>query len=127
MQYKLPELPYDFGALEPVISGQIMELHYTKHHQAYVNNLNAALEKYAEAEKKGDVAAMIALQPAIRFNGGGHVNHSIFWTNLAPKGGEPGGMLLEAIKKEFGSVEKLVETMSAASVGIQGSGWGWLG
>lgn len=129
MQYTLPELSYDFGALEPVISGQIMELHYTKHHQAYVNNLNAALEKYAEAEKKGDVGAMIALQGAIRFNGGGHVNHSIFWTNLAPagQGGEPKGELLEAIKKEFGSVDKLVEIMSAASVGIQGSGWGWLG
>ncbi len=127
MQYKLPELPYDFGALEPVISGQIMELHYTKHHQAYVNNLNAALEKYAEAEKKGDVVAMIALQAAIRFNGGGHINHSIFWTNLAPQGGEPKGELLEAIKKEFGSVDKLVEILSAASVGIQGSGWGWLG
>ncbi len=127
MQYKLPELPYDFGALEPVISGQIMELHYTKHHQAYVNNLNAALEKYVEAEKKGDVAAMIALQPAIRFNGGGHVNHSIFWTNLTPKGGEPKGDLLEAIKKEFGSLDKLIEVMSSSTVAIQGSGWGWLG
>lgn len=73
-EYKLPELPYDFGALEPVISGKIMELHYTKHHNAYVTQLNVALEKYQSAEKKQDVAAMIALQPAIRFNGGGHLN-----------------------------------------------------
>jgi Fe-Mn family superoxide dismutase len=129
--YQLPQLPYDFGALEPVISGKIMELHYTKHHQAYVNNLNAALEKYAEAEKKGDVAAMIALQPAIRFNGGGHVNHAIFWTHLAPvsKGGgePPKGELLQAIVKEFGTFDQFVEKMSAQTVAIQGSGWGWLG
>jgi Fe-Mn family superoxide dismutase len=129
--YKLPEMPYDFGALEPVISGKIMELHYTKHHQTYVNNLNAALEKYAEAEKKGDVAAMIALQQAVRFNGGGHVNHTIFWTNLAPAGkggGEPPkGDLLQAIQKDFGTLDSFVEKMSAATVAIQGSGWGWLG
>lgn len=127
--YELPELPYDFGALEPVISGQIMELHYSKHHKAYVTNLNAALEKYAAAEDKEDVAAMIALEPAIRFNGGGHVNHSIFWTNLAPAGtgGEPRGELLKAIEMEFGSVAQLVEKMNAKTVAIQGSGWGWLG
>lgn len=131
MSYKLPDLPYDFSALEPVISGEIMTLHYTKHHQGYVNNLNAALEKYAEAEKKHDAAAMIALQQAIRFNGGGHVNHSIFWTNLAPlgKGGgePPKGDLLQAIQKDFGSLEKLVEQMSAQAVAVQGSGWAWLG
>jgi len=131
MTYQLPQLPYDFGALEPVISGKIMEIHYTKHHQAYVNNLNAALEKYQEAEKKNDVAAMIALQQAIKFNGGGHVNHSIFWTNLAPKskgGGEPPkGDLLKAIEAQFGSFDSLKERMSGLSVGVQGSGWGWLG
>ena len=90
--YQLPELPYDFNALEPVISAEIMELHYSKHHKAYVTNLNAALEKYHEAETKNDVAAMITLQQAIRFNGGGHINHSVFWTNLAPEakgGGHP--------------------------------------
>ncbi len=129
--YKLPEMPYDFSALEPVISGQIMEIHYTKHHQTYVNNLNAALEKYAEAEKKHDVAAMIALQQAIRFNGGGHVNHSIFWTNLAPvgKGGgdRPQGKLQAVIEKRFGSLEALIEKFSALALGLQGSGWGWLG
>ncbi len=94
--YKLPDLPYDFSALEPVISAEIMQLHYSKHHQGYVTNLNAALEKYRDAEAKNDIAAMIALQQAIKFNGGGHVNHSIFWTNLAPEnkggGGAPKGI-----------------------------------
>ncbi len=129
--YKLPDLPYDFNALEPVISAEIMQLHYSKHHQGYVTNLNIALEKYHEAEAKNDLAAMISLQQAIRFNGGGHVNHSIFWTTLAPVGngggGEPKGELAEAIQREFGSFESFVEKMSALSVGIQGSGWGWLG
>jgi superoxide dismutase, Fe-Mn family len=130
-KYELPKMPYDFSALEPVISGQIMELHYTKHHQAYVNNLNAALEKYQEAESKKEIAMMIALEAAIKFNGGGHVNHSIFWTNLAPigKGGgePPKGELVQAIKTQFGSVEELIEKLSAKAVAIQGSGWGWLG
>jgi Fe-Mn family superoxide dismutase len=127
--FKLPELPYDFSALEPVISAEIMQLHYSKHHQAYVTNLNAALEKYQEASEKNDVAAMIALQQAIRFNGGGHVNHSIFWTNLAPKGkgGAPSGELAKAIVAEFGSVEACMEKLSQLTVAIQGSGWGWLG
>lgn len=131
MTYKLPDLPYDFSALEPVISGEIMNLHYSKHHQGYVNNLNAALEKYAQAEKDHDVAAMIALQQAIRFNGGGHVNHSIFWANLAPTskgGGEPPkGALLQAIQRDFGSLEQLIEKLSAQAVAVQGSGWAWLG
>ncbi len=129
--YKLPELPYDFSELEPVISAEIMQLHYTKHHQGYVNNLNVSLEKYHDAEAKGDIAEMIALQQAIKFNGGGHVNHSIFWTNLAPasKGGgqAPKGALLEAIQKDFGSFDAFVEKMSNKAVAIQGSGWGWLG
>jgi len=130
MDYKLPDLSYDFGDLEPVISGEIMQLHYSKHHNAYVNNLNDALKKYAEAESKGDVATMIALGQAIRFNGGGHVNHSIFWTNLAPVsrgGGSPSGELEAALKKDFHSVENFIEKMSALTVAIQGSGWGWLG
>ncbi|MBI2742854.1 MAG: superoxide dismutase [Chlamydiales bacterium] len=129
--YKLPDLGYDFNALEPVISAEIMQLHYSKHHQAYVNNLNAAIEKYRDAEAKGDLAAMIALEKAIKFNGGGHVNHSIFWTNLAPTakggGGSPKGALLEEIKKDFGSFEAFVEQMNNMTVGVQGSGWGWLG
>lgn len=130
-KYELPQLPYDFSALEPVIAGQIMELHYKKHHQGYVDNLNAALEKYQEAESKKDIAAMIALQSAIKFNGGGHVNHSIFWTNLAPvgKGGgePPKGELAQAIKENFGSLENFMEKFSGMTVAVQGSGWGWLG
>ncbi len=129
--YRLPDMPYDFGALEPVISGEIMQLHYSKHHNAYVTNLNAALEKYQTAESKQDMAAMIALQQAIKFNGGGHVNHSIFWTNLAPvgKGGgePPSGELAAAIQSDFGSLEQCIEKLSAQAVAIQGSGWGWLG
>jgi len=130
-KYELPKLPYSLDALEPVISAEIMDLHYNKHHATYVANLNAALEKLEEAEKKGDIATQIALQPAIRFNGGGHVNHSIFWTNLAPKsaggGTPPTGDLLAAINRDFGSFEKFIADFNAKTVAIQGSGWGWLG
>lgn len=128
-QQKLPDLPYDFSALEPVISAEIMELHYKKHHAGYVTNLNKAIEQLADIEKKNDVAAFIALQQAIKFNGGGHVNHSIFWTNLAPKSQatQPMGALLEAIHHDFGSLQQLTEQLSAQAVAIQGSGWGWLG
>lgn len=129
--YTLPDLPYDFSALEPVISAEIMKLHYSKHHAGYVTNLNAALEKYATAEKTKDLSTMIELQQAIKFNGGGHLNHSVFWTNLAPigKGGgeKPKGELLEAIIEQFGSLEHLIEQLSSITVAIQGSGWGWLG
>lgn len=128
--YTLPDLPYDFSALEPVISAEIMQIHYQKHHAAYVTNLNAALEKYEQAEQHGDIAAMIALQQAIKFNGGGHVNHSIFWTNLAPASkadAGPSGELLTSIKQEFGSFESFIEKFSSKTVAIQGSGWGWLG
>jgi Fe-Mn family superoxide dismutase len=129
--YQLPELPYDFNALEPVISAEIMELHYTKHHKTYVTNLNAALEKYHQAETKNDVAQMIALQAAIKFNGGGHINHSIFWTVLAPVhkggGGEPKGELVEMIKRDFGSFDAFKEKLNLLTTAIQGSGWGWLG
>lgn len=130
-KYTLPEMPYDFAALEPVIKAEIMDLHYNKHHNAYVTNLNKALELYAEAEAKKDLEGMIAQQSAINFNGGGHINHSIFWKNLAPqnKGGgtPPQGKLAEEISKAFGSLDKLIEKLSAKTVAIQGSGWGWLG
>lgn len=129
--YTLPDLPYDFSALEPSISAQIMELHYLKHHQAYITNLNLALEKYLEAEKKHDLEAMIALHQAIQFNGGGHINHSIFWTNLAPStkqgGHPPKGELAKMIQSQWGSFEKFIEKFSLVTVAIQGSGWGWLG
>jgi len=129
-QYTLPDLPYDYSALEPVISAEIMELHHSKHHKGYVTKLNEALEKYAEAEKNNDVAAMIACQNAIKFNGGGHVNHSIFWEILGPVsecGGRPTGALLEAIEKSFGSFENFVGEFNSKTAVVQGSGWGWLG
>jgi Fe-Mn family superoxide dismutase len=128
---QLPQLPYGLGDLAPVISEEIMSLHYNKHHAAYVANLNKALDQLAEAEQKNDVPQMIALQSAIKFNGGGHINHSIFWTNLAPKdkggGTPPEGALAAAIQQQFGSLDKFIEEFSAKAVAIQGSGWAWLG
>jgi Fe-Mn family superoxide dismutase len=127
--YKLPELPYGYSALEPVISGQIMEIHHSKHHATYVTNLNKALEQYAEAEAKHDLQKMISLQSAINFNGGGHVNHDIFWTNLAPeKDAAPcSGELLDAIKAKWGSLDNFITTFNTTTAAVQGSGWGWLG
>nr|QBH73421.1 manganese-iron superoxide dismutase [Thermobia domestica] len=127
-KHTLPDLPYDYNALEPVISAEIMQLHHSKHHAAYVNNLNIAEEKLAEAKAKNDVGTIITLGPALRFNGGGHINHSIFWNNLTPCGGEePKGELLESIKQDFGSFENFKNILSATAVGVQGSGWAWLG
>lgn len=123
----LPDLPYDYSALEPAISGQIMELHHSKHHQTYVNSYNAATEQLASATNP---AAQIALQPLINFHGGGHINHSLFWENLAPKsagGGEPpSGKLGTAIEQAYGGLEGLKKVMNAKLAGIQGSGWAWL-
>nr|BAJ21358.1 Mn-superoxide dismutase [Polyandrocarpa misakiensis] len=127
-KHTLPDLPYDYDALEPHISADIMRLHHSKHHATYVNNLNVAEEKLAEAQVKGDTSTIIGLAPALRFNGGGHINHSIFWTNLSPSGGgEPDGDLAAAISRDFGSFEKMKEKLSTSSVAVQGSGWGWLG
>lgn len=112
----LPDMPFKYNALEPYISGEIMEIHHTKHHQTYVNNLAAALEQLDAAVAAGDVARMIALQDAIKFNGGGHVNHSIFWTNLAAPGegggGTPTGALGEAINAQWGDFEVRVSEPS---------------
>eukprot|EP00897_Mesotaenium_endlicherianum_P000625 jgi/Mesen1/10563/ME000843S10067 len=123
----LPDLPYDYGALEPAISGEIMQLHHSKHHQTYVTGYNKALEQYEEAEHKKDIQAQIALQKVLKFHGGGHVNHSIFWQNLAPSkegGGEPpSGALAAAIDAHYGSLDGLVAKFSAAGAGLQGSGW----
>lgn len=130
-QFQLPELPYGLGDLEPIISRDIMDLHYNKHHNTYIQNLNKFLQQYTEAEKNGDVNTMISLQPAIKFNGGGYINHEIFWTNLAPKsqggGNPPEGPLADAINNQFGSLDKLIEKVTAKTIPIQGSGWGWLG
>lgn len=123
----LPDLAYDYSALEPTISAKIMELHHSKHHQTYVTNLNIALEKLADAEAKGDVDAIIALQPALRFNGGGHINHSIFWENLAPGGAsEPSGDLKAKIEAAFGDFQTFKTAFNAQTAAVQGSGWGWL-
>ncbi|CAF1250425.1 unnamed protein product [Didymodactylos carnosus] len=129
LKHTLPDLPYDYNALEPVISGEIMKLHHQKHHATYVNNLNAAEEKYKDAQAKNDLSTLIHLQPSLRFNGGGHINHAIFWQILCPKqgGNQPSGELSEAITRDFGSLDKMIQQLSNASVGIQGSGWGWLG
>jgi len=124
----LPELPYQYHELEPYISADIMELHHSKHHQTYVNNLNVANEALQEAIHNGDVTKQIQLNQAIKFNGGGHLNHTIFWQNMSPNGGgEPEGVLLEAINRDFGSFDQFKAKMSAATVAVQGSGWGWLG
>jgi len=105
-----------------------MTLHHTKHHKTYVDNLNATETKLNQAIADGDVSTAISLEPAMKFNGGGHINHSIFWTNLSPKGGGvPKGDIKELIDRDFGGFDKFVELMSAQTVGIQGSGWGWLG
>ncbi|MBA3603854.1 MAG: superoxide dismutase [Parachlamydiaceae bacterium] len=131
MSFQLPALPYALDALEPVISADIMSLHYNKHHAGYVNNLNKALEHNAKAEKENDITKMIELQAAIKFNGGGHINHSIFWTNLAPKtsggGVLPSGALRKAIEDKWQSIDKFIETFNTATGAVQGSGWGWLG
>jgi len=128
-KHTLPDLGYDFNALEPYISADIMKVHYEKHHATYVNNLNVALDKLAEATAKGDVSAAVALGPALRFNGGGHINHSIFWKNLTSKSKseEPTGDLKAAIEHDFGSLDNLKTQMSGTAVAVQGSGWGWLG
>jgi len=134
MAFTLPPLPYDFAALEPHIDARTMEIHHGKHHQTYVNNLNAAIEKAPELAKKSldDLMRNVSTLPEavrtpIRNNGGGHWNHSMFWQIMAPKaGGEPGGKLGQAIKSTFGDFAKFREQFSAAGVGRFGSGWAWL-
>ena len=122
--YTLPELPYDYAALEPHISGKIMELHHDKHHATYVAGANAALEALTAARDAGDLGAINLWEKNLAFNLGGHTNHSIFWKNLSPNGGgQPEGELAEAIKDSFGSFEKFQAQFTATALGIQGSGW----
>lgn len=123
-KYKLPELPYDYSALEPHISGKIMELHHDKHHNTYVNGANTALEKLAAAREAEDLAAINQFSKDLAFNLGGHTNHSVFWTNMGPDGGgEPEGELAVAIAENFGSFAAFKKHFSAAATGLQGSGW----
>lgn len=122
--YTLPDLPYDYAALEPHISGRIMELHHDKHHAAYVGGANTALEKLAAARESGDLGAVNLHEKNLAFNLGGHVNHSVFWQNLSPEGGDrPGGELGAAIDEFFGSFDKFQAHFAANALGIQGSGW----
>ncbi|GAA2722746.1 superoxide dismutase [Cellulomonas aerilata] len=123
-EYTLPDLPYDYAALEPHISGRIMQLHHDKHHATYVAGANTALEKLAEARETGSFDTINLLEKNLAFNLGGHVNHSVFWQNLTPEGaGRPDGDLAAAIDEFFGSFEGFQKQFSAAALGIQGSGW----
>ena len=125
--YTLPDLRYDFGALEPHISGKIMELHHDKHHAAYVKGANDALDKLDEARDKEDFTRLGALEKSLAFNLSGHVLHSLFWQNLTPKGGgEPEGELAEAIANDFGSFAGMKRQLTEAASTIMGSGWGGL-
>lgn len=128
MAHTLPALPYGYDALEPHIDAQTMQIHHGKHHQAYVDNLNKALAG-TDGENKSleELMASISSYPvAVRNNGGGHYNHSLFWSILGPNGGAPSGKLADAINSTFGSVEALKEKMNTAGATRFGSGWAWL-
>jgi Fe-Mn family superoxide dismutase len=133
MAFEVPPLPYDYGALEPHVDRQTMELHHDKHHQAYVDKANAALEgtDYADAPVEDVIRNLSSLpsdkQAAVRNNGGGHLNHSMFWESMSPDGGgAPDGDLAAAIDEAFGSFDAFKEQFEAAGVGQFGSGWAWL-
>lgn len=134
MAHELPDLPYDHDALEPHIDAETMRIHHSKHHQGYVNNLNAALEKHPELADKsleellGDLDSVPEdIRTAVRNNGGGHANHSLFWPCMAPgSGGTPSGELADAVDSAFGSFDAFVETFSKAAATRFGSGWAWL-
>jgi superoxide dismutase, Fe-Mn family len=134
MAYELPKLPYDYNALEPHIDARTMEIHYTKHHQAYITNVNNAIKGKADLEKKS-VEDLIRdlnsvpedIRTAVRNNGGGHANHSFFWKIMGPKaGGEPKGKLADDIKSTFGGFDQFKEKFADAGVKRFGSGWAWL-
>ncbi len=134
MAYTLPDLPYGYDALEPYIDVETMHLHHDKHHNTYVTNLNAAIEKYPELGEQS-IEELIKnlnevpedIRTAVRNNGGGHANHSFFWKIMAPNaGGEPTGAIKDAIDQAFGSFEKMKEEFKTAATGRFGSGWAWL-
>ncbi|WP_226354165.1 superoxide dismutase [Pseudonocardia sp. ICBG601] len=126
--YTLPDLPYDYSALAPHIAPEIMELHHSKHHNTYVQGLNTTLDKLADARDKNDFGAVVGLEKTLAFNLGGHVNHSAFWNNLSPDGGDkPTGDLATAIDADFGSFDGFQAHFTAAATTIQGSGWAVLG
>jgi superoxide dismutase, Fe-Mn family len=122
--YVLPDLGYDYGALEPHISAQIMELHHDKHHAAYVKGANEAIDKLASAREKDDFSTITQLEKNLAFHLSGHVLHSLLWKNMSPDGGgEPEGELAAAVKESFGSYDALRAQMSEAANNVQGSGW----
>jgi len=125
--YSLPDLPYDYAALEPAITGEILELHHAKHHAAYVKGANDTLDRLAEARDKEQFGGLVGLEKTFAFNLSGHVLHSIFWENLSPDGGDrPDGELSAAIDEHFGSFEAFQKQLSSATSLVQGSGWGVL-
>ena len=125
--YQLPDLSYDFGALEPHLSARILELHHDKHHRAYVDGANATLEKLSAARAAGDFSAIVGLEKTLAFNMSGHVLHSMLWENLSPNGGgEPTGALADAIGENFGGFDAFKAQMTNATITVQGSGWGAL-
>lgn len=134
MKHELPQLKYDYNALEPYVDGLTMTIHHTKHHQTYINNLNAALEKYPELADK-DVKELLTnldalpedIKQGVINNGGGHYNHSLFWNMMTPNGsGKPSGELEEAITKKFGSFDNFKDVFAKAAASRFGSGWAWL-
>ncbi|MFE0520879.1 superoxide dismutase, partial [Streptomyces sp. NPDC058954] len=128
--HALPDLPYDYAALEPAITGQILELHHAKHHAAYVKGANDTLEQIAEARDKDQITptSLVGLEKTFAFNLSGHVLHSIFWQNLSPDGGgdRPDGALADAIDEHFGGFEQFKKQLTVATASVQGSGWGVL-
>ncbi|MGQ0639052.1 MAG: superoxide dismutase [Nitrososphaerota archaeon] len=134
-KYELPKLPYAYNALEPHIDAQTMEIHHTKHHQAYTNGLNTALESLSAELQNMELTKLLAsldkvpenVRGAVNFHGGGYDNHTLFWNNMKPNGGgEPGGKVADAIKSSFGGFAQFKEKFSKDTGAIQGSGWGWL-
>ncbi|MBI3842431.1 MAG: superoxide dismutase [Thaumarchaeota archaeon] len=134
-KYELPKVPYAYDALEPHIDARTMEIHHTKHHQAYTNGLNTALETLSSELQNMEISKLLSsldkvpenVRGAVNFHGGGYDNHTLFWNNMKPNGGgEPGSSLADAIKSSFGSFATFKEKFSKDTGGIQGSGWGWL-
>jgi len=131
-KYVLPKLAYELNGLEPVISASLLDLHYNKHHMTYVNNLNLAVEQLQDAMAKNDLSKILSIQPNIVFNGGSHINHSMYWENLAPEktlGGKfpsPDSAFSKKIVQDWGSYEKFIEYFTKKATGIKGSGWAWL-
>ncbi|MBS2938350.1 superoxide dismutase [Nocardioides sp. J2M5] len=122
--YSLPDLPYDYAALEPYISGEIMELHHDKHHSTYVKGINTAVEQLAEAREAESFGSLSTLEKNLAFHLGGHVNHSVFWPNMSPDGGDkPTGELAQVLEEYFGGFDRFRAHFEANAMSVQGSGW----